>query len=225
MDRAVFLGLSATARTTLMACAGSTVIAIAGPPGSGKSTLADALAQRLGDAIVLAMDHYQRMTRMPIDEVERWRASGADLEALPLGPLAEHLMALKEGRSVLDPATRATLEPRTYIVFDTHFGRAHHSTGALIDMLVWLDTPPDVALARNLRGFLRPLLGSGTAAQTQDRLQWICGYLDNYEVVVSGLVHMQSARIRPGADLVIESHCTTHEAVERICATLLATGR
>lgn len=208
-----------------MARAGNTVIAIAGPPGSGKSTLADALAQRLGDAVVLAMDHYQRMTRMPIGEVECWRARGADLAELPVGPLAEHLTALKEGCSVQDPATRATLEPRNYIVFDTHFGRAHQPTGALIDMLVWLDTPLDVALARNLRGFLRPLLGPGPAAQTQDRLQWIHGYLDNYEMVVSGLVHMQSARIRPGADLVIESPCTTPEAVERICAMLPTTGR
>lgn len=205
-----------------MARARNTVIGIAGPPGSGKSTLAEALAQRLGDAVVLAMDHYQSMTRMPIGEVERWSARGADLDELPVGSLADHLVALKGGFCVQDPATGATLEPRTYIVFDTHFGRAHRSTGAHIDLLVWLDTPHDVALARNLRGFLRPLLEPGPAAKTLDRLQWIYGYLDNYEMVVSALVHMQSARIRPGADLVIESHCTTLEAVERICVSLPA---
>lgn len=200
------------------------VIAISGPPGSGKTTLTEALAHRLGDAAVLTMDHYQSMTRMPIEDVERWRARGANLDELPVGPLAEHLASLKQGRSVVDPATGAVIASSAYIVFDTHFGRAHQATGGLIDLLVWLDTPPDIALARNLRGFLRPLLGPRPPEQTRDRLHWIDRYLDNYETVVSALLRSQAARIRPGADVLIESHCATSDAVERVCSRLVTDG-
>ena len=198
----------------------ATVIAISGPPGSGKTTLAEALSRRLGDAAVLTMDHYQRMTQMPIEEVERWRSRGADIDELPVGPLAEHLDALKQGRGVKDPATGAAIVPRRFIVFDTHFGRAHTSTGALIDRLVWLDTPPDIALARNLRGFLKPLLEPSPPDRARDRLQWVDRYLEQYESVVSGLLHMQAARIRPGADLLIPSRCTTSDAVDQVCHLL-----
>ncbi len=200
------------------------VIAVSGPPGSGKTTLSDALARRLGDASVLTMDHYQSMTRMPIEEVERWRARGADIDELPVGPLAEHLTSLKQGRNVVDPATGAAIASSPYIVFDTHFGRAHQATGAHIDLLVWLDTPADIALARNLRGFLRPLLRPCPPEQARDRLRWIDGYLDNYQAVVSGLLRMQAARIRPGADLLIPWNSATCDAVDQVCHFLAAAG-
>lgn len=224
MGQAIVLGVSSTAVTGPMDRAPVTVIAITGPPGSGKTTLAEALACRLGDAAVLTMDHYQSMTQMPIEEVEHWSARGADLDELPVGPLAEHLASLKRGRSVVDPATGAEIAPRRYIVFDTHFGRAHKSTGGLIDQLVWLDTPTDIALARNLRGFLQPLLGPCTPVESRDRLHWIDRYLDHYVRVVSALLHMQAARIRPGADLLIRLPCSTSDAVDEVCHLLAAAG-
>jgi len=181
------------------------VIAIAGPPGAGKSTLAAALVRELGDASLLAMDRYQQMTEAPIDEVARWAERGADYDELPVPRLAEHLAALRRGEAVTDPVSGVTNLPgRCYIIFETHFGRAHRATGPLIDLLLWLDTPPDVALARNLRTFIGPMLQLPVRAEAlADGLGWIDDYLASYLRVVAGLVRLQAERVRPGADLFV----------------------
>lgn len=200
-----------------------TVIGVSGPPGSGKSTWAGALAQALGDAEVVDMDHYQRMTELPIAAVAQWFARGADHDELPVPLLAEHLALLKQGRAVVDPATGRTLAPRRYILLETHFGRAHRATGGLIDLLLWLDTPADVALARNLRVFLSPLLGAqASASQRLDGLRWIDGYLDHYLVLVSDLVRLQRARVRPAADLHIADQTSLDALLDDIRRSLSA---
>lgn len=180
------------------------VIAVAGPPGAGKSTLAAALALELGEASLLAMDRYQQMTEAPIEEVARWAERGADYDELPVPWLAEHLAALRRGETIVDPASGAPIAPGRYIVFETHFGRAHRATGPLIDLLLWLDTPPDVALARNLRAFIGPMLQPAARAEAlADGLGWIDDYLANYLCVVQRLVRLQAERVRPGADLFV----------------------
>ena len=180
------------------------VIAIAGPPGAGKSTLAAALVRELGDASLLAMDRYQQMTEAPIDEVARWAERGADYDELPVPRLAEHLAALRRGEAVTDPVSGVTNVPGRYIIFETHVGRAHGATGPLIDLLLWLDTPPDVALARNLRTFIGPMLQLPVRAEAlADGLGWIDDYLASYLRVVAGLVRLQAERVCPGADLFV----------------------
>ena len=181
------------------------LIAIAGPPGSGKSTLARALVERLGDAALVEMDDYQRMTELPIDAMADWLARGADHDELPVPLLGEHLAQLLGGRAVTVPSTGRRIEPRRHIVLETHFGRAHRATGGFIDWLVWLDTPADLALARNLRGFLGPLRQPQPAHALSARIDWIDGYLGHYIDVVARLLRLQRERVRPAADLCIDA--------------------
>jgi len=182
----------------------NTVIAVSGPPGSGKSTLVVALADALGNAASIHMDNYEQMTRKPIEEVMRWMDEGAPFEDVPMPGLEEHLARLKAGDSVVDPATGMTLRPARYIVFETQFGRAHRGTGRHIDLLVWLDTPADVALARVLKGHTTAAGREAGAADCAGRMAWLDGYLENYLKLVARLVSLQRDKVRPAAEIVVD---------------------
>jgi hypothetical protein len=198
------------------------VIGIAGPPGAGKSTLADALVRALGDAVRVSMDDYQRFTEMPIDAVARWLERGADHDELAVPLLAEHLARLRAGEPVAHPVTGRVVAPRRHVVFETHFGRAHAATGSMIDLLVWIDTPPDIALARNLRGFVAQLSAVHEVQPLRDEVGWIADYLAQYEGVVGRLVAIQARRVRPQADLVLGVDVAVAVAAQRVADRISA---
>ena len=156
------------------------VVGIAGVPGAGKSTLLAALAGALPGAAALHMDGYENMTRLPIAEVRRWFETGADIDAFDFPALQSDLQRMKQAPGI--------------VLFETQFGRAHRATGRHLDLLVWLDTPLDLALARALRA----ALARGAQAQ------WVRGYLENYLGTVRELLEMQQQRVAAGADLVLD---------------------
>jgi energy-coupling factor transporter ATP-binding protein EcfA2 len=198
----------------------TSIVAISGAPGSGKSTLCRGLARALGDAAVVHMDHYEQMTAQPLQAIARWMESGARIDELPLPGLSEHLDALKQGRAVTDPATGEIIRPAKWLVFETQFGRAHLGTGRHIDMLIWLDTPLDISLARKLMtiGASAPPGEGRDAAQ----LAWMKGYLDSYLSLVWRLLRMQQDRVVPRADIVLdgtgEPALLVSQALDRIVA-------
>jgi uridine kinase len=147
------------------------------------------------------MDNYEQMTRKPIEEVARWMDDGAPFDRVPMPGLDEHLAHLKAGRAVIDPATGLTLQPARCIVFETQFGRAHAATGRHIDLLVWLDTPADVALARTLRKHTSAARREGDAGGL---VEWIDGYLASYLALVERMVRLQRERVLAGADRVVD---------------------
>ncbi len=188
------------------------VVAIAGPTGSGKTALAQSLVAQLGDACALHMDDYERMTREPIGDVQRWAERGADFDELQVPLLGEHLARLKAGEPV------GGIVPRKYIVFETQFGRAHAATGALIDSLIWIDVPLEVALARKLKAFAAEALRD---ERPRDRLAWLDAYLGNYLALVRRLLVLQAERVRPQADLVLDGSGALEPMVARTRAHVL----
>lgn len=182
------------------------VVAVSGPTGSGKSSLVQGLAHELGDACVLYMDDYERMTREPPEQVRRWAERGANFDELDIPLLAEHLARLKAGEAVRG------IVPSRYIVFETQFGRGHRPTGALIDLLVWIDVPLEIALARKVKSFAAQ---AQRDAQPRERLAWLEGYLANYLALVRELLLLQAERVRPHADLVLDGRGAPEPMVAR----------
>jgi hypothetical protein len=62
--------------------------------------------------------------------------------------LAEDLKRLKHHQEITSPVDQKKVLPAAYILFDAPLGRAHGETGQYIDLMVYLDTPLDVAMAR-----------------------------------------------------------------------------
>lgn len=180
------------------------VIAVASGVGGGKSTLAASLAAEFGEAAsTVHFDHYERMTGQPIEAVRRWVAAGADPDALAIPGLADDLHALKAGRDVTDPLTRLRIAARPYLLFETQFGRRHAASGRHIDLLIWIDTPLDVALARKLRQLALEAAARG-ARESAAFAAWLPEYLDNYLGLVEKLLRRQRETVRTQADLILD---------------------
>lgn len=196
------------------------VIAIAGPVGAGKSTLVRGLAARLDDATELYFDHYERMTEQPIEKIREWMRNGADLNEMPVPGLSEALHALKAGRAVQDPLTGVQVMPASRILFETQFGRQHAATGQHIDLLIWIDTPLDVALARKVRQFSSEL-DQHAPKEVSAFAPWLQGYLDNYLGVVGGLLRLQRDTVGASADLVVDGNCEPADLLLRVEQAIL----
>jgi uridine kinase len=182
----------------------SHVVAIAGPVGSGKSSLVKALVNQLQDASALYFDHYEDLTQKPPDELLQWLQSGADFNRMPIPGLTSDLEKLKQGQAVVDPVTQGVVEPRKYVVFEMPFGKAHAATAPFIDLLLWIDVPLDVALARKLREHAGLFLDRFPPDKHHECLAWLHGYLDSYLLFVHDLLALQFKKVRPGADLLID---------------------
>jgi uridine kinase len=175
------------------------VVAVAAPVGGGKSTLVRGLAERLPAASAIFLDHYERFTQLPVEEMQRWLRDGANPDTLAIPGLAEDLAALKRGQSVADPLTGNTITPGRYLLLETQFGRRHAATGRHIDFLVWIDTPLDIALARKLQQLAAEIDGRDTAF-----LPWLRGYLESYQDLVSESLRVQRDTVRAQADLIVD---------------------
>lgn len=181
------------------------VIAVAGPAGGGKSSLVGALVATMQDATAIHVDSYQRITNRPIREIVQWMERGADFDEFSIPLLGEHLEKLKRGMPVVDPENQREIAPAKYILFETHFGRAHRDTGRHVDLLLWIDTPLDIALARNVMD----LVASRESAEGIQR------YLGRYLEDVRRLRLMQRDRICADADVILDGGVGFDAVLER----------
>ncbi|MYM63340.1 hypothetical protein [Pseudomaricurvus sp. HS19] len=133
------------------------VIAICGVPGSGKSSLTAALVLETG-GLHLDMDEYQTFTDQDVHAIAAQADHTGFYNLFDVPELDTHLAGLKSGQAVALPGAREALRAMGPIVFETHFGRAHHKAGQYIDVMIWLDCPLALALTRKLSFFLDEFL-------------------------------------------------------------------
>ncbi len=191
------------------------VIAFAGHPGAGKSSVVRALARALGEACAVHMDDYETMTRTAIEDIALWAKNGADIDAFSFPRLEADLGRLKAGQPIVEKRSGREIAPRRFVLFETQFGRAHRATAAHIDLLVWIDTPLDIALARNVRKLATSYLRDPQPAKLAEKLQWMVVYLDNYLGTVRPLMTMQRNKVAGGADIVVDGQPPLDEVVRQ----------
>lgn len=198
----------------------SSVVAVAGPPGAGKSTFVTALARRLGDACALSYDDYEKITARPPEEIMSWLKDGGDANRFDIPGLAEDLGRLKQGAQITHPVTGAVLSPGRYVIFEMPLGREHRPTARHIDMLLWIDVPLDVALARTLRDMTRLIQSEKPDDRAHGGIDWLGGYLDNYLGFVREALERQRKRIGAAADLVIDGCQDTDHMVSKAATVI-----
>lgn len=185
------------------------IIAVAAPIGGGKTALVKGLAQALNGASTLHFDHYELATRKTPEELARWLAAGADFNQLRAPGLLCALQALQRGEPVSDPAGGQMILPGDYLILEMPLGRAYAETAELIDVVIWLDIPLDVALARKLREFTAQALADDTE-DPRGFLRWLDAYLDQYTEQVRAILQLQKQRVAAGADIVLDGMRPPH---------------
>lgn len=187
------------------------MVAVAAPIGGGKSSLVQGLATALGEAASLHFDDYELATRQSPDQLACWIAAGADFNSLQAPGFADALSALGRGETITDRASGEPIRPTRFIVVEMPLGRAYAETAELIDVLVWVDTPLDLALARNLRSSTVAALAAD--ADPKGFLHWLDAYLEQYMGQVRLILEVQKSRVAPAADLTLDGTRAQEELI------------
>ncbi|HEY3800802.1 MAG TPA: hypothetical protein VGL58_20805 [Caulobacteraceae bacterium] len=189
-------------------------IAICGTSGSGKTSLARAVADLLGDAAVLHFDDYEYPDPSTVSrDVEGWIAMG-----LPVAPhrgvtLAGEVAKLCAGESIQPPKGEGIISPTRFLVIEEPFGRARPAIAPLIDLVVFIATPADLALARRLRRDGTLHLGDRTSeevlARLQSYLEWYLGAGHAFYERIADLAKLK-------ADLIVDGRLPLGEIARSV---------
>ncbi|MDQ1330729.1 MAG: hypothetical protein QG578_994 [Thermodesulfobacteriota bacterium] len=180
------------------------VIAVAAPIGGGKTALVKAIANRLDDSATIFFDHYEKITESPVQDLEKWIAKGASFDDFTVPGLADDLKKLKRGESLFNPLTKTNTGPARYILFEMPLGKEQNETAGYIDLLIWIDIPPDIALAQKLKEFTGDFLAGVIDPNPEKLVAWMDEYLDNYLKVVRKVLQIQQQKVSRNADIIID---------------------
>lgn len=135
-------------------------IGIAGGSGSGKTTIATSVVERLNGEVSLLQHDAYYLHQPDLDFAERTRVNYDHPSALETELLVEHLETLREGvaieRPVYDFSTHlrssdtVRIEPAKVVVLEGILVLSEPSLRSELDLKIYVDTDPDLRLARRL---------------------------------------------------------------------------
>jgi uridine kinase len=136
------------------------VIGIGGGSGSGKTTIARAVVSGLSGVALIQHDSYYRH-QPHLNFSDRTRVNYDHPDSLETELLIRHLRSLKEGEPVARPTYDFTLhlraeetervDPAPVLIVDGILVLADAELRAELDLKIYVDTDPDIRLARRLR--------------------------------------------------------------------------
>jgi uridine kinase len=203
------------------------VIAISAASGGGKTALVKRTAELLDGTTLFFDDYAPRLDPYPEDLIN-WIENGADLNQWKAPHFAKAVAALKRGESVAHPDGHQTIVPRGFIVIEDPIGRGHDEMSELIDFMVFIDTPLEIALARRLLSNLDYLrdglftdLEKRTAGESIETIisalrRYLTDYLD-----VSRPVYVAVAeQVKANCDLILNGCLEVDELARQLVSAV-----
>ena len=186
------------------------IVGISAPSGGWKTTVAKKVVELLGDAVGIFFDDYDVDSIHP-ESFRTWLQNGANYHDWKTPLLADDLRKLKAGQSIISPVYYVAIEPRKCVVFDAPLGYAHPETGRYIDLMVFIDTPLDIAMARRLtRDFAS--IPSGSSIESTKTIQAeLTAYLD-----YGRQAYHEMDKVKGTCDLVLDGRLSVDDLAENI---------
>ena len=195
------------------------VVGISSPSGGGKTTVARRVSEMLKDTVPIFFDDYDCDNVHP-GNLRQWLEQGANYNAWKTPRLKNDLRKLKAGEPIESPIDGTTIHPQRYVVFDAPLGYAHAETGALIDFMVFIDTPLDVAMARRLLRDLASMPPASANVALDSLESELTAYLD----YARGAYLAMDKQVKPGCDLILDGQCLVDELAQEIASAVKARG-
>ena len=194
----------------------SYIIAVAAPVGGGKTSLVRSIATLLQNAETISFDHYENISHESVDVLIRWMEKGGEFNEFIIPALVEDLKKLKSGHSVIDPLTKREITAEKYIIFEMPLGKEHADTAVYIDLLIWVDLPLDIALARKIREYTDVILAQYEREKYRECIQWMNTYLTNYLLMIGDMMRLQKTRVRRNADIIVDGRSDVRNMAEYV---------
>jgi len=170
------------------------VIAISGASGAGKTTIIEQLSHTFNCPFLL-FDHHTDKDTYP-SNMKQWLESGADVS----------LFKTPKFVSALELLVETSTAP--YIFIEEPFGKEREAMSAMIDIVVLLDQPLELCLAR--------IIKRHTEHGAPNSLNSIASFLDKYEDHMREIYHTTVERVRSHSDLIINDVISIQQTSQRI---------
>jgi len=184
---------------------------IAGHSGAGKSMLIERLRSRLEGVNALSLDEYESSSTYP--SASKWIEDGADPNEFPSPQFDADIRALKNGESVIHPKTKQEIKPNRFLIIEEPFGRGRETLRDLIDFVVYIDTPLEVA-------YIRKISRKNTFLPWEDDPEVFIAHLrENMEwyLQVGRKFYLAVAeRVRKNCNLIVDGTLSTEQIADKI---------
>ncbi|SYW10110.1 nucleoside/nucleotide kinase family protein [Oenococcus oeni] len=171
----------------------SKVIVTSGLTAGGKTTLIKALAQKLTNSKIISFDDYD------IDQLPSAPSLSTPLsESVNQYDITEIVQAVKSARTKFD-----------YVLVDFPFGNRHNSLASLINLTVYIKTPLDLLLARQI-------LRDYSTSELTDILDWLKTYIR----IVRPIFLANEQFVSSSADLILDGSSSLPLKVDSVLKKL-----
>ncbi|MEZ4869602.1 MAG: hypothetical protein R3C14_50220 [Caldilineaceae bacterium] len=195
------------------------ITCISSPSGGGKTAVVQRLAQMNLNAVALYFDEYDDIAggaNVHPPSLRQRVLDGLDYNAWQMPGLLRDLACLRQGQVIYAPTDGKVIAPQPLVFLDVAMGRAHTALRPYIDLMVFIDTPLDIAMARRIQ---RDYFGSNQGdpqatlhqidAMTMAYLTWArAAYLD------------LGRQVKPLSDLIVDGALPIDTLAEQIMAAI-----